>query len=135
MLSKLKKNTAPGISGIGYVLIKVASPEVQRIFKKFAECCIRRGEILFKWRIAQIYSIPKDQDWGYTLSNIRPIALLETLRKCTTKIFTKRLAGIMVKREVLKGPNFAGLPGGSTETPIQIVNMLIEDAKEKNKEM
>ena len=36
---------------------------------------------------------------------------------------------------MLEGPNFAGLIGSSTESPIHILNMIIEEAKEKNKEL
>ena len=36
---------------------------------------------------------------------------------------------------MLKGPNFAGLVESSTESPIHILSMIIEEAKEKNKEL
>src|SRR5437868_12505753 len=36
---------------------------------------------------------------------------------------------------MLKGPNFAGLVGSSTESPIHVLSMIIEEAKEKNKEL
>ncbi len=39
----------------------------------------------------------------------------------------------MAKHNILKGNNFAGLPGGSTEIPIKIMNMILKDAKENNK--
>src|SRR5437868_10910783 len=135
MLSKLKMNTAPGISGIGYVLIKQANVETQVVFQNFASECIEKGEIPLKWKIGQTYPIPKDTDWGYNLNNIRPIALLETFRKCTTKVFMIRLEKIIRDNEMLKGPNFAGLVGSSTESPIHILSMIIEEAKEKNKEL
>ena len=48
MLSKLKINTAPGISGIGYVLIKQVNAETQVVFQNFASECIEKGEILLK---------------------------------------------------------------------------------------
>ncbi len=49
------------------------------------------------------------------------------------KILTNRLSRIMAKYGILKGNNFADLPGGSTELPIKIMNMILEDAKENNK--
>ena len=85
--------------------------------------------------MSQLYLIPKSEEWEYILSNARPIALLESFRKCVTRILNKRLAKVFVENEILKGPNFAGLPDCSTENPIHIMNMLMEDAKEKGKEM
>jgi len=38
----------------------------------------------------------------------------------------------MVRYNVLKGNNVAGLPGGSTEIPIKLMHMVLEDAKENN---
>lgn len=135
MLQKLKMNTAPGISGIGYILIKQAGTGAQRVFRNFASACIRKGEIPMKWKIGQTYPIPKDADWGFDLNNIRPIALLETFRKCVTKIFTARLEKVIRERDILKGPNFAGLVGSSTESPVHVLSMIIEEAREKNKEL
>ena len=78
--------------------------------------------------MAQIYPIPKDIEWGYSLNNIRPIALIKTFRKVVTKVLTKRLTKVLMRREILKGPNFAGLPGNSTEQPVHILNMMMEEA-------
>ena len=50
------------------------------------------------------------------------------------KIVTKRLAKVFMKREILKGLNYAGLSGNSTEQPVHVLNMIMEEAKEKNKE-
>ena len=45
MLAGVKKNTAPGISGITYSLIQAGSSKTQEIFRVFAEICIRTGRI------------------------------------------------------------------------------------------
>jgi hypothetical protein len=37
------------------------------------------------------------------------------------------------KKNILEGPNFAGLLGNSTEEPVHIMNMIMEDAKDNNK--
>ena len=63
----------------------------------------------------------------------RLLTLLDTMRKVVIKIVTNRLSRIMAKHKVLKGNNFAGLPGRSTEVPIKLMNMILEDAKENNK--
>ena len=133
MLSKLKANTAPGISGISYTLIKQAGADSQEAFRNFASRCIESGEIPLKWKIGQTYPIPKDTEWGYDLSNIRPIALLETFRKCVTKVFTTKLEKIIRENNLLERPNYAGLRGGSTENPIHVLSMIIEEAKERTK--
>ncbi len=135
MLKKLKTGTAPGISGIGYILIKQASAKTQVAFRNFASRCLETGKIPLKWKVGQTYPIPKDVDWQFNLSNIRPIALLETFRKCVTKVYTTRLERIIRVNNILEGSNFAGLIGSSTESPIHILSMIIEEAKEKNKEL
>ncbi len=135
MLKKLKTSTAPGISGIGYILIKQASAKTQVAFRNFASRCLETGKIPLKWKVGQTYPIPKDVDWQFNLSNIRPIALLETFRKCVTKVYTTRLERIIRVNNILEGSNFAGLIGSSTESPIHILSMIIEEAKEKNKEL
>ena len=40
-----------------------------------------------------------------------------------------------MERDILKGLNFAGLPGNSTESPIHMLNMIMENAKEENREL
>src|SRR6185436_11635181 len=107
----------------------------QEVFRSFADLCLKVGEIPTKWKIAQVYPIPKDIEWGYSLNNIRPIALIETFRKVVTKSITKRLSKVFMEKEILKGPNYAGLPGNSTEQPVHVLNMIMEEAKEKNKEV
>src|SRR2546423_10435348 len=41
----------------------------------------------------------------------------------------------MVQHNILKGNQFAGVPGSSTFEPIRIINEIIEDAREKDKEI
>ena len=83
-----------------------------------------------------IYPIPKPGDWNLELNKMRPITLLECPRKLYIKILTNRLSKILsYNKNVLKDNNFAALPGKSTIEPIHILNNIMEDARENNKEL
>ena len=60
---------------------------------------------------------------------------METLRKALVRLLNNRLATLMVQHNILKGNQFAGVPGSSTFEPIRIINEIIEDAREKDKEI
>jgi exonuclease III/ribonuclease HI len=134
-LHNTKVKSAPGPSGISYPLIKKVGPLALRVFRQLASICIQEGEIPVKWKLSKLYPIPKGENWNYNLANVRPIILLETFRKAVVRIITHRLDKIIVKHNILQGPNFAGLSGDSTAGPIHIMNNIIEDARQKNNEL
>ena len=134
-LKETKSKSAPGPSGISYLLIKKAGSIAQKVFIYLADLYIKEGEIPNKWKLSQLYPIPKGEDWNYNLSNTRPIVLIETFCKTVVRVLTHRLDKILVDFNVLEGSNFAGLSGDSTMSLIHIMNNLLEDARQKNNEM
>ena len=82
-----------------------------------------------------MYSISKGENWNYNLANVRPIVLLEAFRKVVVRVVGKRLDKVLIKYNILQGLNYAGLSDSSTSSPIYIMNNLIEEAREKNKEI
>ena len=58
--STLQKDTAPGISSIGYKLIKNINIESQKYLIDFANKIITNGNFPKKWKLGQIYLIPKN---------------------------------------------------------------------------
>src|SRR5438874_9764302 len=107
--NSLKEDTAPGISEISYQLIKKVSPKTREYLVEFANKVICEGKFPKKWKLGQIYLIPKNTDWEFNLANTRPIMLLEMFRKLVVRIVQKRLSKVFVKKQILKGTNFTGL--------------------------
>src|SRR4051812_17947926 len=93
------------------------------------------NEILNDWREAVIYPIPKPSEWECDLNKTCPITLLDTVYKALVKLVNQRLSAVISKKNILQGGNHAGLPGGSTFAPLRIINHIMEDANENNKEL
>src|SRR5947208_4722465 len=96
---------------------------------------ITKGVFPKKWKLGQIYLIPKNVNWEHNLASTWPIMLLETFRKLVIRIIQKRLYKVIVQKKILKGANFAGLSEKSTIALIHILNNVIEDAIQKNNEL
>ena|SRR6266498_646235 len=93
----------------------------------------QQGFISDEWKQAYIYPISKPTEWQYDIIKTQPLTLLDTMRKAVMKLLTNRLSRIIAKYNILKGNNFARLPGGLTEILIKIMQMILEDSKEYNK--
>jgi len=112
---------------------KHAGPFTKKLTWELAKMCFQQGYIPDKWKLAYIYPIPKPMDWQCDITKTRLLTLLDTMRKAVIKILTNRLSRILAKYNILRGNNFAGLPKGSMEMPIKLMNMILEDVKEHNK--
>jgi ribonuclease HI/endonuclease/exonuclease/phosphatase family metal-dependent hydrolase len=135
VLKELPNSKAPGPSGITYEMIKNLGRRGKDILNKLFHICILKSNIPEGWKKSSIYPIPKKEGWEVRLHNTRPIVLMETIRKCFTKIITNRLSTACKDHQVLRGPNYAGLPGESTQEPIQLLNSICEEAREEKKEL
>ena len=132
-LNKCSLNTAPGMSGITYLLIKRLHPTVHELLRSFAGILYSTALIPTEWKTSQIFPIPKPTDWEFNLEKTRPIILLECLRKLTVRVINTRIACLCLEHNILRGPNFGGLPGGHTKTPIHTLQNVMEDAKNNKK--
>ncbi|EXX66672.1 hypothetical protein RirG_121540 [Rhizophagus irregularis DAOM 197198w] len=51
------------------------------------------------------------------------------VRKCVIKVVTNCLLNILADNHILQGGNFAGLPGGSTDVLIKMLDAIIHQYK------
>ncbi|GET59532.1 hypothetical protein RIR_jg1385.t3 [Rhizophagus irregularis DAOM 181602=DAOM 197198] len=129
ILNSMPNNKASGPSKISYEILKHLTGEAFNLSLILANACLIHGDIPADWREALVYSIPKPHEFDAQLKNTRPITLLETVRKCVVKVVTTRLSKILADNQVLQGGNFAGLPGGSTDIPIKMLDAIIHQRR------
>ncbi|GET52028.1 RNA-directed DNA polymerase from mobile element jockey-like [Rhizophagus irregularis DAOM 181602=DAOM 197198] len=128
-LNSMSNNKASGPSKISYEMLKHLTGEAFNLSLILANVCLNQGDIPADWREALVYPIPKPHEFDAQLKNTRPITLLETVRKCVVKVVTTRLSKILAGNQVLQGGNFAGLPGGSTDIPIKMIDAIIHQRR------
>ncbi|GBC18141.2 RNA-directed DNA polymerase from mobile element jockey-like [Rhizophagus irregularis DAOM 181602=DAOM 197198] len=127
-VSLMPNDKASGPSMITYEMLKHLGSNTSALVLILVQSCFRTADIPDLWRQAMVFPIPKPHEWKCQLKNTRPITLLEVIRKSLVKLFYNRLASILASNEVLKGGNFAGLPGGSCRDPIVVLESIIHDA-------
>ncbi|GET61695.1 RNA-directed DNA polymerase from mobile element jockey-like [Rhizophagus irregularis DAOM 181602=DAOM 197198] len=127
-VTTMPNDKAPGPSMITYEMLKHLGSKTSALILILVQSCLRTADIHDLWRQAMVFPIPKPHEWKCQLKNTRPITLLEVIRKSLVKLFYNRLASILASNKVLKGGNFAGLPGGSCRDPIVVLESIIHDA-------
>src|SRR5438045_3944332 len=113
-IKECNDKSAPGISGVGFKMLKHLPLSLKRILCKLSAIIFRIGIVPEQWKWSQMYPIPKPKDWNFNINITRPILLLECGRKVMVKLFTNRLSHICSSHNILQGYNFAALKGGST---------------------
>ncbi|GET60090.1 RNA-directed DNA polymerase from mobile element jockey-like [Rhizophagus irregularis DAOM 181602=DAOM 197198] len=127
-VSSTPNGKASGPSMITYEMLKHLGSRTSALLLILIQACLSKADIPDLWRQAMVFPIPKPHEWKCQLKNTRPITILEVIRKSLVKLFYNRLSTIMASHDVLKGGNFAGLPGGSCRDPIITLESIIHDA-------
>ncbi|GBC19651.1 hypothetical protein RIR_jg41913.t1 [Rhizophagus irregularis DAOM 181602=DAOM 197198] len=128
-IQSMPNNKASGPSKISYEMLKHLTGEAFNLSLVLANACLTHGDIPADWCEALVYPILKPHEFDAQLKNTRPITLLETVRKCVVKVVTTRLSKILADNQILQGGNFAGLPGGSTDIPIKMLDAIIHQRR------
>ncbi|GET00059.1 RNA-directed DNA polymerase from mobile element jockey-like [Rhizophagus clarus] len=131
-VSSMPNGKAPGPSMITYEMLKHLGPIANSLLLILIRKCFASANIPDLWRQAMVFPIPKPHEWRCQLKNTRPITLLEVIRKSFVKLFYNRLSTILAAHNVLKGGNFAGLPGGTCRDPIITLESIIHDTNHTN---
>jgi hypothetical protein len=135
IIQNLLLQKATGPLETNYEHIKYVGFSGQISLKLFINKCFQLQKIPSDWKTSNIFLIPKKSSWDFTLNQVRPISIIEPMKKCFTKLFTQRLDNIINTNNLLSNLNFAATKNSSTHIPIQILNNTIEHYKHFNKEV
>ncbi|CAB4413289.1 unnamed protein product [Rhizophagus irregularis] len=108
VISASPAHKAPGPSSIPYEWFKLLSETSLQFLCDLMNRCLDMSDIPEDWRCASIAPIPKPHE------------------KLLVKIVNNRLSRILSVHRVLQGNNFAGLPGSSVNTPINVLDGIIK---------
>jgi hypothetical protein len=109
LLKQTSNKSAPGISGIGWDLLKRGWPHCDDLLTNIYSACIRLGHHPIRWKEATVVVIPKPNKPDYSLAKAhRPISLLETLSKLMEKAVAKRFQYDIVKEGLIDTNQFGG---------------------------
>ncbi|GBB88007.1 hypothetical protein RclHR1_14510004 [Rhizophagus clarus] len=131
-VSSMPNGKAPSPSMITYEMLKHLGPNANSLLLTLIRQCFASADIPDLWWQAMVFPIPKSHEWRCQLKNTRPITLLEVIWKAFVKLFYTRLSTTLATHNVLKGGNFAGLPGGTCRDPIITLESIIHDANHNN---
>src|SRR6185437_8605634 len=128
-------NKAPGPLAIPDEVIKHLPENALHFLLKILNACLQIEIVPDQWLNSNIWLIPKKDRYNYDLNYIRPIMLIDHVRKILTKIINNKLMTPIMHYEVLSPLNFAAFPGQSTSQPLSNLTHILEDARTGNKEI
>ena len=130
--SKVKKGTAPGVSGIGVELWAWGAESVKEELLDILNECLEHGTIPGLWAKRLIRPLAKTET-AIGLSDVRPITLLDVSQKILTGILTERLNRVWNENEVLHWAQMAFLQGRGCYQALERLRGVLFDCKAQNK--
>uniref|UniRef100_A0A2M4CUE4 Putative outcast n=1 Tax=Anopheles darlingi TaxID=43151 RepID=A0A2M4CUE4_ANODA len=126
-----KKNTAPGMDGISYGMLKMLNEEyTDRIIKDLNERW-KRGKVARGLKTIKIVAIPKQGKDLQDAKNYRPISLLPTLTKMANSAVLEVLQEYTEKHHVIPSTSFGFRKRKSIHTA---TNLLVNEVYKNNRE-
>ena len=133
LLSSAPK-TAPGPSGITISMLKSIPEELLETLFHHYNAMWEAKYVPASWRKRVMAMIPK-HDNAPTIQDMRPIMLLEVIRKAWLSIISDRQEAIMRAHNIFDPSQKGGLPRHGTEDAIMAVKNVIEDAHARGQEL
>jgi hypothetical protein len=128
-INHMAKDSAPGISGLSYNMMKTWDDNTRlRIYGDIIELW-SNGRIPEEWKNRWLVPIPKKSDPD--ISDLRPLTLMEALRKTWGSIFVRRIQKKWNDEQLLQPNQFGSVKGKGTDGAVAEFLNAAETAKER----
>ena len=129
----MKHHTAPGASGISIDMLLLLPKEGWQTIALIFKTIIRTGIYPDIFKVGIITLLAKSQTSHGTLSNIRPITVLESTYRLFTNMISKRVTTLFYKYDIVPKEQHACLLGRGSAIPIMQMNAAMEHAIDQHK--
>ena len=129
----MKHHTAPGASGISIDMLLLLPKEGWQTIALIFKTIIRTGIYPDIFKVGIITLLEKSQTSHGTLSNIRPITVLESTYRLFTNMVSKRVTTLFYKYDIVPKEQHACLLGRGSAIPIMQMNAAMEHAIDQHK--
>ena len=131
-IEQASQDSAGGMTGLSYSMLKDLPIAAKIVMYKALVQAWDDKTTPESWKWRWIHPIPKQADPD--LTQLRPICLLECLRKLWSRIFVQRIANFLQEQKVLHKGQFSG-KGGGTDAAVMEFAAALETAKERSSEI
>jgi exonuclease III len=123
-----KANSAAGMSGLSYNMIKLWPEHICRGVYEALKYTWENGITPKQWKEKWLVPIPKVED--PEIGELRPLVLIDAIRKIWMRVFAWRLQQEWRKARVLQENQHGCIKGKSTDTATMVMINAMETAKE-----
>ena len=133
-IARIKKNTAPGLSGIRVDHIAALPDNLRKAIAKLLSIPYTTGMGYSAWKEEIVNWTPKE-DGNPDINKRRPLMYYEVLRKMCIGMRVRRVLNVWRKHGIIDENNYAFLTGKSTMQPLMIKKMILEEAEKWKKKL
>jgi hypothetical protein len=127
-IKSMKAGTAPGVSGIGYEILKAINPDHLQPLLNLLNKITETGETPDIINRTLLKPLPKTDKGLSDLNLTRPISLMETTLKIYERIIYTRIMKVLKGHDMLHTAQYGSLPERAVGTPVRVATEIIEDA-------
>jgi Reverse transcriptase (RNA-dependent DNA polymerase)/Endonuclease-reverse transcriptase len=117
-----QKDTAVGLDGVSYGLIKALPMSIKTILLRVFNECVEKSSIPEEWRESCVVHIRKPNRPANDLDSFRPITLLPVTRKCVEKMIGTRIEHHMETNNKLPDQQYGFRKGRGTRDCVTLLH-------------